>query len=340
MTSVQSNIGSTIGSPIGSTAGAQLPVARVSVCVCVITYLRPEGLERLLRSVGRLELDDVPAGLSVVVIDNDEAGSARAVVERWAATAPWPVHYDIEPARGIPMARNRALRTALTAAAEPPDFVVWMDDDEEADPQWLRHALATQAETGADVVMGPGIPAFEAGVPDWVRTSGLLEGERFVTGRPYPYFHSRTSGILVRTSVLPAEGFDERMALCGGSDRVFFTRIQRAGGRFVWDDRARMVDHVPASRARLPWLLRRWYRTGVTRSLTLLYLDAPGPLRRARRVAGGMALAGRGAVLAVAAIPKGRVAMLRRVRIVMLGIGAAVGALGVQYHEYRVVHGR
>jgi hypothetical protein len=129
------------------------------------------------------------------------------------------------------------------------------------------------------------------------------------------------------------------MALCGGSDTVFFTRIHRAGCRFVWDDRACMVDHVPASRGRLPWLLRRWYRTGVTRSLTLLYLDSPGPARRARRVAGSLVSVLRGAALTLAAVPAGKVAMLRQFRIVMVGLGAAVGALGFQYHEYRVVHG-
>ena len=203
----------------------------------------------------------------------------------------------------------------------------------------LRHILQTQAATGADVVMGPNVPDFDDGVPAWVRGSGLLGGERFRTGEAFPYFHSRTSGVLVRSAVLPEDGFDERMALCGGSDTVFFTRIHRDGRRFVWDDRACMVDHVPASRGRLPWLLRRWYRTGVTRSLTLLYLDAPGPLRRARRVAGSLASMGRGAVLTVAAVPRGKVAVLRQFRIVMVGLGAAVGALGLQYDEYRVVHG-
>jgi len=307
-----------------------------SVVLCIITFRRPEGLGRLLAAIGSLAVPEQLGRLSVVVVDNDPDGSARTVVDTAAAGCPWPLRYQIEPARGIPMARNTALRLALE---DRPDFVAWIDDDEMPEPDWLVNLMGTQAATDADVVMGPGVPSFEPGTPPWVVASGLFNPARFVTGEPFPYFHARTSGILVRAAMVPAEGFDERLALTGGEDRLFFTRIHRAGGRFVWDDRAVVHDHVPRSRARAGWLVRRWYRTGITRSLTLLYLDRPGPLRRLRRVLGGLAMAGRGLALTAMALPRGRAEILRRWRLVMLGLGASVGALGIRYQEYRTVHG-
>jgi succinoglycan biosynthesis protein ExoM len=306
-----------------------------SVALCVITYRRPQGLQRLLRALGRLETGE-GTELSVVVVDNDPAEGARAVVEACRPLVPWALHYEVEPTRGISYARNRAMRLALEQA---PAFVAWMDDDEEPDPRWLIQVLETQARTGADVVMTPSIPIFEPGAPDWVQRSGLLEGERFLTGEPYPYFHTRTSAVLIRSCVVPVEGFDERLALTGGEDRMFFTRIHRAGGQFVWDDRAVVRDYIPASRARLGWMFRRWYRTGVTRSLVMLYLDEPSRLRRARRVAGGLVGAARGLALTVMAVPRGRVQVLRRWRLVLIGIGASAGALGISYQEYRATHG-
>lgn len=305
------------------------------VALCVITFRRPEGLARLLDALGRLE---VPAAvrLSVVVVDNDPSGSARAVVDAAVTALAHPLRYVVEPARGIPLARNRALQVALDLQ---PVFIAWIDDDEHPEPDWLRNLWETQNATDADVVMGPGVPSFEPGTPAWIQEPGLFDHVHFQTGRDFPYFYARTSGILVRASVVPAERFDERLALTGGEDRLFFTRIHRAGGRFVWDDRAVVHDHIPRSRATSGWLIRRWYRTGVTRSLTMVYLDRPGALRRARRVLGGLAMAGGGLVRTLVGVRRGRTEVLRRWRIVMLGLGAAAGALGIRYEEYRSVHG-
>ncbi len=307
----------------------------VDVALCVITFRRPEGLSRLLDALGRL---DVPAAvrLSVVVVDNDPEGSARTVVDAATTALPHTVRYAVESARGIPMARNRALKLALDLQ---PQFIAWIDDDEHPEPDWLCNLWETQNATDADVVMGPGVPLFEPGTPAWIQEPGLFDHVHFETGRDFPYFYARTSGILVRASVVPAERFDERLALTGGEDRLFFTRIHRAGGRFVWDDRAVVHDHIPRSRATSGWLIRRWYRTGVTRSLTMVYLDHPGALRRARRVLGGLAMAGGGLVRTLIGLRRGRTEVLRRWRIVMLGLGASAGALGIRYQEYRSVHG-
>ena len=62
-----------------------------------------------------------------VVVDNDADESSRAVVT--AAKLPWPVVYVVEPERGIPFARNRAVREAADS-----DFVVFIDDDEIPEP--------------------------------------------------------------------------------------------------------------------------------------------------------------------------------------------------------------
>ena len=303
--------------------------------ICAITHSRPDGLARLLDGVARLV---VPEGVVVdmVVVDNDPAESARPVIESIVGF-PFGLRYRVEPTRGIPFARN----AAIDAAAEsPPDWIVWMDDDECPHPDWLQIVLDVQERWSADVVMGPNDPVFEPGATEWIVESGLLNYDRFETGARYPYFHTRTSGVIHRWASVPPGGFETRMALSGGSDRLFFTRIHRSGGVFVYAGEALMTEYVPASRARLGWMLRRWYRTGVTRSLTLLYLDDPAWPRRLRRVLGGAVMMGKGAVLALVSIPRGRVAVLRRVRLVLLGVGAAAGALGVQYREYATIHGR
>ena len=80
------------------------------VSVCIATFRRPEGLERLLTSLAGLAL---PAGLLVelVVVDNDPAGSAEATVRRFAGR-PHPVHYQVEPRPNVSHARNTSVTTA------------------------------------------------------------------------------------------------------------------------------------------------------------------------------------------------------------------------------------
>lgn len=309
----------------------------IRVVLCIVTYLRPEGLARLLRHIADLETGPIDAAVSVIVVDNDAEGSARPVVEAAQAAHGLDIVSVVEPTRGITFARNRALELARSSGAH---WIGWIDDDEAPRSDWLQHILDTQRRSGADVVIGAAEPVFDDDAARWIVDAGVFHPPRFETGEHFPYFYTRTSGVIMRPSLVPDEGFDDRLALTGGEDRVFFTRIHRAGGVFVWDDRAVVDEWVPTSRVSVGWLVRRWFRTGVTRSLTLLYLDRPGPLRRARRVAGGAAMAARGVLETIWASLDGRGATLVASRRILLGVGASYGALGLHYREYRRTHGR
>jgi glycosyltransferase involved in cell wall biosynthesis len=306
-----------------------------SVAICVVTFRRARGLARLLRALD--DLDTAGIDVRVIVVDNDHERSAASVVEDWARTTAFRSTYVTEARRGLSYVRNTALSLAT---AEPTDWVVWFDDDEAPRPDWLRRVVATQAVTDADVVMGPSAPIFPDGAPPWLASTDLYGTGHFDSGSPFPYFHARTSGVLVRVSAMPDEGFDERLALIGGEDRLYFTRMHRAGCRFIWDDDAVADEWVPLSRMNVGWLMRRWFRTGITRSLTLLYLDEPSWSRRLRRVGGGLVVLCRGLLATLIALPAGRRAALEASRGILLGAGVSLGALGFRYREYRKVHGQ
>jgi glycosyltransferase involved in cell wall biosynthesis len=302
--------------------------------LCTPTYLRPKGLERLLDAVDHLEPADM-IEVKMVVVDNDPEGSADWVRGRTVLGS--PITYCHQPQRGISQARNRALEETERLEA---DWVGWLDDDEVPRPDWLRRIFATQRASDADVVIGPSEPIFEPSAKQWIIDTGAFEHERFPTGTRFPFFLARTSGVIIRASMVPSDWFDERLALTGGEDRLFFTRIHRAGGVFVWDDEAVVDEWIPTSRVSAKWLIRRWFRTGVTRSLILLYADNPGWPRRLRRVAGGCLTALTGIGQTIRALPKGRSATFMAGRRVLLGVGAAWGALGFTFQEYRTAtHG-
>jgi glycosyltransferase involved in cell wall biosynthesis len=295
----------------------------------VTTYQRPAGLARVLAALGELE---VPEGweFDVVIVDNDGYGSARSVAD---AVTNLRVRYVLEPTRGIARARNRAVREATSP------FLAFVDDDEWPEPSWWRRLIEVEVATGADVVIGPSEPVFETEPAQWIRDGRFFERERFPTGTEIPFFRARTSGVLVRRECFERVGdrpFDETHPLAGGEDVRFFERIQNDGARIVWVDDAIVKEFVPATRSNTKWLLRRAFRTGNSRSVTLL-LEGAGLLRRVKRIGKGFLDVGIGIGMVFRA--RDTAARMNGVARSALGLGLAAGAVGVRYDEYVVIHG-
>lgn len=306
----------------------------VSVAVCIATYLRPVGLTRLLESLQGLRFTkNNGVTVQVVVVDNDPGASARAVVEDAQADR-WPVLYDVEPRRGIPFARNRAVAIASGCA-----YIAFVDDDESADPTWLDELLAARRQLDAGIVAGPVAPAFEPGVPRWMREGGFFEKRRGVTGTTLDW--ASTANILMRSDLLEdvPGPFDGRLALSGGSDFYLTTYLARSGARIVWCDEAVVRESIPASRATTRWILQRAYRRGNTQSICERAL--PPSMQRsldslwkdgAKRILRGAAGILRGPL-------SGRAAVVRRLAEIASGLGLLMGLVGHRYEEYRKVHG-
>jgi succinoglycan biosynthesis protein ExoM len=302
-----------------------------SVLVAAPTYKRNALLETLLDSLSRL---DVPSGslVRVVIIDNDLDQRARPVVEAWQERFPIPLIYEAEPAPGVTHVRNRALDLA-----SEDEFLAFIDDDEFAEPQWLAELLRRQEETGAAAVFGPVKPIYPDTAPDWMRRWG-------VHGTPIPADSFRTkpgatNNCLIAMDVVRATGlrFASEMSLTGGEDTLFFRQLLDRGYTLANAMNAHVSEHVPAERARAGWLLKRWYRTGVTDAL----IDGrllPAPLSRLRALLhGSIRLVAGGALAALAAIftlGQGRRLILSRCYTASRGLGMLAYAFGRRYEEY------
>jgi succinoglycan biosynthesis protein ExoM len=306
-----------------------------SVAVCALTYHRPLGLRRLLVGLRTVAVHgDLCADVTVVIVDNDPKGSARPVVEECAARLPWPVVYVVEPQRGIPAGRNTAVRVAGDV-----EFVAFIDDDEIPSPRWLEELLEVQRDTGADVVTGPVVPRFEARPPSWAAGGDFFASPRFPTGSSMTW--ATTSNVLISSAVLAAADppFHEGMTLSGGSDTHFFMRAHRQGRRMVWADEAVVMEYIPATRAKLRWLVRREFRRGITLSTCLRDLELT-PWRAVRRIAHGAVRLLQGFGQMLLAVVVGRHQAVRGLGTMSFGAGLLAGLAGVSYQEYRVVHGR
>lgn len=322
------------------------------VTVCVCTYRRPAGLRALLRGLSSQTFAGTAPEVRVVVIDNEGGAESRAIIE--AAAPILAVRYHHEAKRGISYARNRA----LASVEEPCDFVAMIDDDEIPEPDWLDRLLTTQAETNADVVQGAVIAVLAPEAPAWIRDGGFFgwpsrggDAETPAWGHHEPLGSAATNNVLVRWSAIKALRlrFDERLALAGGEDAIFFRRLQQAGYRIVFAEDARVRETVPRERACLGYLFRQEFRNGNKRLAAKLWVrhaDADGATRL--RVA--LKTAARGARITASGVGTVAHALLRRVgakeadRDIALavgvlrianGLGTIADCLGFRYQHYR-----
>jgi succinoglycan biosynthesis protein ExoM len=321
---------------IGRTSTPPLPPSvRPMVHVCILTFKRPLGLQRLLAGLGQLKFRGTTApNVRIVVVDNDAEQSARQTCEDARARLPWPLQYIVEPTRGIAHARN----TAVRAVVEQADFVAFIDDDEVPDPLWLDELLRVQRTFAADVVTGPVFPHFDGVVPGYVIRGRFFDPPDRVTGMLLD--RAYTGNVVASSRVFRSMAtlFDERLGLTGGEDVLFFRRVARAGFKIVWARDAKIDEWVPSSRISLPWILKRAYRAGNTSAICERSLT-PSRRHRAWLALRAVGSISKGALALPVSAITAREAAVDSLRKVARGFGYLAGAAGIRYEEYRAVHG-
>jgi glycosyltransferase involved in cell wall biosynthesis len=257
-----------------------LPVM-LEASVIVPTRDRPGYLRVALESLARQDLD--PGAYEVVVVDDGPTDGTRAVTEEVATRSAAALRYVQRT--GVP-GLNSARNTGVQASGAP--FVVFVDDDVEAPPGWLRELLEGRRRHPQALVVGgpielrleelrlpmcgresPPITTLDAGPEDreidvvWGANMGAdrqafeIAG-MFDAGVPY--------------------GFDEDM---------WERRLRARGGHVMYVARAGLVHRRDSHDSRLRPLMRAAYKRG--RSLRA-YIEhrgeAPSALRELRVLAG------------------------------------------------------
>lgn len=225
------------------------------ITVCVCTYQRPVLLERLLRAVA-LQESKGAFSFSVVVADNDAAGSGRATADQCAAECGLEIRYTLEPRKNIAHARNLAVAKARG------DFVAFIDDDEFPVKDWLWNLFQVCERHQVVGVLGPVKPHFDEPPPAWVVKGGFYDRPTHPTGFEMPWPECRTGNVLLRRAILgdgrnpSALPFRPEFGT-GGEDQDFFRRMIAQGHRFLWCDEAVAYEVVPPARWSRRFMLSR-----------------------------------------------------------------------------------
>ena len=249
------------------------PHLQISICTC----MRPVMLKACLESIAGLTFP-INAGTAVAVIDNTAERSAEPIVAAFQKSFPVPLLYECEPRRGISMARNHALELARANHA---DHVIFIDDDEQTNRDWLVRLCDFAAATGwKHIIYGEVEPDLPPGTPAYLVP--YFESEPVPTGKILKC--CATNNVMIPMKIVRKSNlrFEERYALTGGSDTAFFLKAVEKGATIYRCREALVRESIPESKATLSWLRRRHFRNGI-QSIEILELrvSAISTLRRA-----------------------------------------------------------
>ncbi|MFP4501127.1 MAG: glycosyltransferase family 2 protein [Candidatus Hydrogenedentota bacterium] len=227
------------------------------ITVVVCTYTRANYLRRALESLVRQETPDFT--YEVVVVDDESTDDTPAVVAEADAHAPIPVRYVLQPGReGLAHVRNRGV------AEMQGDWLAFFDDDQLAEPGWLRQLLQVARDHDARLVGGPRrLHLPEETMAQLGPVSRSLLGENLYTGPPTVLNGKElptTGNLLIGREVIDNVGaFDPKFS--GNEDTEFLQRA-RAAGYAIWTAPEAMCAHlIPQYRtetAYFRWTSLRW----------------------------------------------------------------------------------
>jgi succinoglycan biosynthesis protein ExoM len=199
---------------------------------------------------------------SIVIVDNDRVESARQIVEEFARQATISISYYVEPVQNIALARNKAVENANG------DFISFIDDDEYPSTAWLLKlytAFNTYKPNGG--VMGPVVPHYPDGTPQWLIKSKICDRPNHPTGTILNWNMTRTGNAFLSTRIFREKGFlfDAKKGRTGGEDKELFKLLMEHGYSFIWCREADVYEVIYPARWKLShYLYRSLMNGGVT----------------------------------------------------------------------------
>lgn len=216
-----------------------LPGKADLVSIIMPTFNRAHWVGDAIRSLAQQETNG-RFKTEIIVVDNASSDNTREAVEAVAEECDVPVRYFCQEKPGDAPTRNCGIRNAQGK------WCAFFDDDQLAEPQWLKSLYFAALATNALVAGGP----VKLDLPEETLKSlghrcrlALREIDHYENLQPYEDSHlPGTGNALVAKRLFEEIGeFDESM-VNGGSDFDFFVRAREAGYE-IWYSPEAVIRH-------------------------------------------------------------------------------------------------
>ncbi len=227
----------------------------IKYSVCVATYKRPELLKKLIDSLLAQKGIDIKE-VEIIIVDNDKDESAKTIINEYKNKKTCEISYFTQPEKNISLTRNVALERVKG------DYVLFIDDDEYADENWMSVHIGNLKKFDADAAFGMVKSYFSENTPEWIKRCMVYQRNTNPSGAEPA--NMNTGNCIIKSEFFMDKGyrFDKEYGITGGSDFQLFSKIVKDGYKLISCYEAVTYEYVPESRATVAWLIRRVARTG------------------------------------------------------------------------------
>lgn len=253
-------------------SGATNAAPATSLTVALCTHNHARRLEKTLHGLGRLVPPENPWEL--LIVDNASTDATPQVVASPGWRTPGTIVRIVREDRlGLSNARNRAIREATG------EYIVFMDDDETPDPQWLRACERIILAHRPDALGGRIEVEFEDGErPSWLQDEllgflGKLDhggDARQLEERATPIFGGNFAfrrRVFAEIGMFDADLGRRGRANTGGEDTEIYRRMIEAGRTVWWVPQAVIHHRIEANKLRRRYFLDLHFRQGRTEGI-------------------------------------------------------------------------
>ena len=234
----------------------------------VCTYNRCVHLPMVLEAMANQDTD---VNYEILVIDNNSSDDTEEAVSAFSRTSRIPVRYVFEKEQGIIYARNRAIEESLDS-----EFLLFVDDDEKPNTEFVRNAYYALKNENAECVGGKINVVLPIDKPRWFSDDlygflGVLDhGDSpfWIEDKSTPVW---SGNIGYRTEIFRANPdlrFDRRynragQGIGGGSDAIMFWRLLDRDTRIRYVPDMVIEHYVEEWKITRSYFVKLHYRGGV-----------------------------------------------------------------------------
>lgn len=231
----------------------------ISVIIC--TYNRAGMFRAALESLKCQETDGI-FSYEIVIINDGSTDNTKDVVREVSQDSQVLIRYFFENGHGVANARNKGIKKASG------DWIAFFDDDQLAEPDWLKELLAAAAKSKSSCIGG----AVHLHLPEQkLRTLSPIfrsmlgekkDGNELV--KCSRKNHPGTGNILIKKKVFDATGQFDGSLKSRGSDLDFTRRVRMAGIQAWYTPKAVVHHRVPPYRLKADYLIWKSISNGIS----------------------------------------------------------------------------
>ena len=230
------------------------------VLLSFCTFKRPNMLEKCLDSLADLKLPE-NIRTEILIIDNDEAASAKNIAEKYKNIVSVPINYFVEEKRGLSNARNRLISEAVNLGAS---HIAMFDDDIILPENWLVNYINYYNNNEkAVIITASSYSKFTEEPPKYIAKNDLFKCH--TTKKTGSVRSDAASGNVFFPVTLITElhlDFNSEYVFMGGEDGRFFGEASEKGAVIVWCNDCFNWELNGTDKINIKWILNRSYYNG------------------------------------------------------------------------------